>query len=196
MALERLTKLTDNKWLNLYSTFVRNEKTGAKFPYFIATRRKEGELSCQTKDHAKADAVMMVPIMANGDIVFIKQYRPAIDDYIYEMPAGLVDKGETIEQAVKREMFEETGLDVIDMTLLVKPSYNSVGMTDESIAIYVVKVDGTPSIEHNEGNEDIEIVVVKHQDIFRFVDENIVATKATLCAKMAAINTLNYSKEQ
>ena len=195
MSVKDIKRLTYNKFLNLYSVLAINNITKKEYPYFIASRKEKSELTCVTKDHTKCDAVMIVPIYKNGDVVFIKQYRPAVDDYIYEMPAGLVDPGETIEEAVTRELYEETGLETIDIALLIKPSYTSVGMSDESIAIYLVKVDGEPTTEYNEGNEDIEVVIVKQADIENFVSNNNVAAKASLCAIMIkAILNMKESK--
>lgn len=43
------------------------------------------------------------------DIVLQKQYRPPLDKVVIEVPAGLIDAGETAEQAAVRELEEETG---------------------------------------------------------------------------------------
>lgn len=48
-------------------------------------------------------------------VVLVRQYRFSIDDFVYEFPAGLVDKGEDPAQAGIREMKEETGLDFVPL---------------------------------------------------------------------------------
>ena len=53
-------------------------------------------------------AVMVVPFIDN-DIIFIKEYAAAIDDYMISFPKGKIDKGETIEEAANRELQEEVG---------------------------------------------------------------------------------------
>ena len=78
----------------------------------MASRREKEELACVTKNHEKADGVMIIPITKEGEIVLIKQYRAPIDDYLYEFPAGMVDPGEDFIEAGKRELFEETGLEL------------------------------------------------------------------------------------
>lgn len=47
--------------------------------------------------------------LVGREILLEKQYRPPLDKICIELPAGLVDKGETAEQAAVRELKEETG---------------------------------------------------------------------------------------
>ena len=178
--LKNIEKQTDNKFLNMYNLKYHNDKTGKDFNYFVASRNDEDTLVAKTGDHSKANAVMMIPMFENDDLVLIKQFRPAINDYIYEFPAGLVDENESIEDAMKRELFEETGLNIVDYTRMVKPSYTSAGMSDESLSIYLCDVEGEISTEYKEENEDIEVVIVKMADAKKFIEENNVAIKASL----------------
>lgn len=178
--IKNIIKNTSNKFLNLFSLEVDNGKT--TFPYFIASRRKQEELACVTKDHNKCDAVMVVPIIYGKGVVMIKQYRPAINDYIYEFPAGLVDDGETIKDAAIREVYEEIGLKVKEKECheFIKPSYTSVGMTDETCAVYFAYVNGEPSNKHNTEHEKIEIKTILFEEIEDILKNNIVSIKTSL----------------
>ena len=187
--LKNIEKQTDNKFLNMYNLKYHNDKTGKDFNYFVASRNDEDTLVAKTGDHSKANAVMMIPMFENDDLVLIKQFRPAINDYIYEFPAGLVDENESAEDAIKRELFEETGLNITNCSRIVKPSYTSVGMSDESLAIYLCKVEGEISTEHKEENEDIEVIIVKMDDAKKFIEENNVAIKASLA--MSFLHVIN-----
>jgi ADP-ribose pyrophosphatase len=65
------------------------------------------------------DAVMMVVILdkpTGPELLLEKQYRPPVDKVVVEMPAGLVDEGESSEVAAVRELREETGFvgEVVD----------------------------------------------------------------------------------
>lgn len=56
--------------------------------------------------------VICVVLSAAGDFVMVRQPRPAIEGYTFEFPAGSIDAGETPEDAVRREVREETGMEV------------------------------------------------------------------------------------
>ncbi|MBS6041740.1 NUDIX hydrolase [Clostridium baratii] len=185
MKLLNIKKQTNNKFLNMYELELRNKK-GDKKTYFVASRRDQEDLCCVTKDHAKADGVMIIPITKEGEVIIIKQYRPAINDYIYELPAGIVDPGESLEEAARRELFEETGLKASSYEVFLKPSYSSVGMTDETTAIVKMEVYGEPSTEYMEDDEEIEIFKIKIKDAKEFAENNNVSIKGGIILRLIA----------
>ncbi len=82
-------------------------------------------------EHAPAVAILA---MQNGKILGVKQHRPAIRQETWELPAGLIDAGESPEQAAARELAEETQLKGnLD---LITQFYSSPGFTDEKIFLF------------------------------------------------------------
>lgn len=57
----------------------------------------------------RADCVVALPLDADGNILMVRQYRHAVEKALLELPAGGIDPGETPEEAVVRELREETG---------------------------------------------------------------------------------------
>ena len=57
----------------------------------------------------KSDAVVIIPFLNKNTIIMERQFRFAVNKKILEMPAGSIDKGESRENAVKRELTEEKG---------------------------------------------------------------------------------------
>ena len=179
MKLIDIIQLTDSKFLNMYKLKLINKKGNPK-DYYVASRRKRDKLSCVTKDHTVCDGVMIIPVTENDEVVMLKQFRPAISDYLYELPAGIIDPGESIEEAAKRELFEETGLKAKSYELYLKPSYTSVGLTDETTAIVKMVVEGEISTENTEDDEDIEVFKLKIKDAKQFVKEHNVSIKTAI----------------
>ena len=81
----------------------------------VSSRKSKEELEkvYLENNEDKIDAVVICALhKAQNKLVLINQYRVPINKYIYELPAGLVDNNEDIETSVRRELKEETGLDV------------------------------------------------------------------------------------
>ena len=63
-------------------------------------------------------AVVIAPLLSKNKIILIWQYRPAIGKYIYELPAGTLEKGENPKKCAIRELIEETGYKSSNMKFL------------------------------------------------------------------------------
>ncbi len=96
---------------------------------------------------------------AKEHVVLIKEYRVAAGRYLYALPAGLIDQGETIEQAAIREFKEETGL-TLQVAKVARERYTSVGLSNEKINLVYGYYSGTPSTAFVEETEDIEPLIV------------------------------------
>lgn len=99
------------------------------------------------------DAVVILPINENNEIVFVKQYREVVGKILLELPAGIIDKGETSEQAAIRELEEETGIKTNNIEFLVD-FYASCGYTNEKVYIYVAR-DFEKGMQHFDDTEEI-----------------------------------------
>jgi ADP-ribose pyrophosphatase len=82
------------------------------------------------------EAVAIVPVLNNDTIVMIRQYRVPIKQWIYEIPAGKIEKGEDPEVAAGRELIEETGYKAKHIEKLVS-IYMSPGYSDEILHVFV-----------------------------------------------------------
>lgn len=173
-------KITNEKFLNLYKLYVEN-KNNKPFEYFVASRAKEVDDLKAINNNKESDAVAILAITEDARVILIRQYRYAIGDYIYELPAGLVDPGESIYEAAKRELKEETGLSLhIYKSEFSGPFYSSAGMTDECCSIVFGKVSGDISDKNIEESEEIEVVCADIDEIKRILREEKVCMKTAL----------------
>ena len=92
-------KLSDNRFLNLFHLDALTD-SGHPFDYYFVSRRKADQIKLLTKDSA-AEGVVIFPVWREDPekIVLLRQYRYPLDDVLYELPAGLIDAGETPECA-------------------------------------------------------------------------------------------------
>lgn len=96
-------------------------------------------------------------------IAIISQYRPPIGCYCLELPAGLVDEGETVGSAALRELREETGL-TGRLALVTPLCVNDPGMTNANMQAVLVEVDGDApenidAEQHMDEGESIEVAL-------------------------------------
>lgn len=110
----------------------------------------------------------------------------AIGNYIYELPAGLVDGGESVCDAAIREMHEETGLTlkITDLPIGNKGGYSSAGMTDETCTLVVGKATGEISDKYKEASEEIEVLLVDKKEAARILKEENVCIRLALVLMM------------
>src|SRR3954468_3679928 len=104
--------------------------------------------------HAKS--VVLVPMPEPGHVILIRQYRYAVNAFLWELPAGSVDEGESPEQAARRECHEEIGLvpaTVVRLTAL----YPTPGYCDEEMIFFrVAGLEKSDEPAHVDEDEDIE----------------------------------------
>ena len=176
--MERISgikKQTDNRFLNLYE-FDATFRDGRRAPYYVASRRKDAaSVKAATHDN-HADGVILYGVHGESKdkVVLIRQYRYPIDGYVYEFPAGLVEPGEDMLEAGIREMFEETGLNFTPVQT-ARPFFTSIGMTDESCGTVFGYCSGEPTNAHQEGSEDIQVVLADREECRRILKEEQVA---------------------
>lgn len=151
MELKCLTKVKDGKYLKNYELEYEN-KSGKVKKFEIVSH---SEISSIEELGQKISGVSIVALY-EGKMLLLREFRMGVNRYIYNLCAGMRERGETIEETIKRELHEETGLSVKEVIDILPPSYAAVAITDIQTQIAIVKAEGTLSDEFMSDNEDIE----------------------------------------
>ena len=162
MKIKEAIKLAHSKWLNLFD-IQWVDKTGNDRSWQIVTRAKEPK--CITGKFEPADAVVIVAYHTGYDkLVVTREFRVPLGDYEYGFPAGLIEEGESIEQATRRELTEETGLTVTRFSKISPPVYTTTGISDESVVMVYVECSGEPTSRFNTKSELIEVILTSPEE--------------------------------
>ncbi|KIO22901.1 hypothetical protein M407DRAFT_244997 [Tulasnella calospora MUT 4182] len=156
------------KWVTLKKIEWKNQDNQDKIWEVAERTTRKGEI----------DAVAIVALLESKNSEFkpstiiIEQYRPPVEKFVIEMPAGLIDEGETPEAAAIRELEEETGYKV-DQVIESSPLLVSdPGMTNANMKLVVVKVllDDYPSSPKQQ-LDDGEHIVRRVVELDSLMDE-------------------------
>ena len=99
--------------------------------------------------------VTAVPILADGRILLIRQFRYPLQRFILELPAGKLDSGQSPEDTMERELEEETGYHPNSLQYECS-FYTSPGISNERIYLFVAR-DLTPVSQRLEEGEHITV---------------------------------------
>lgn len=111
----------------------------------------------------------IVPIDANGNVIFVRQYRLAAGDFMLEIPAGVLDPGESPEDGAQRELQEETGLRAGKMTRLGAEFFVSPGISTEWVRLFLAEDLQEAPLEPDE-DEDIAVERVPLAEAVRMIE--------------------------
>ncbi len=144
----------------------------------------EGEL--EMIRHSGASAV--VPLLESPDgeasVILIRQYRYAANGYVFEVPAGRLDEGESSEACAHRELSEETGYTAKTMTPLTT-IFTTPGFTDERIHLFLAT--GLTAGESNlESDEVLDIHPVPMSEALDMIRSGAIQDGKTISALLFA----------
>ena len=128
--------------------------------------------------HAKS--VVLVPVPEPGHVTLVKQHRYAVNEDLWELPAGSVDEGEAPEQAARRECHEEIGL-VPATVVRLSALYPTPGYCDEQMIFF--RVSGLAKSDeeaHLDEDEDLQAKTFEIRDVREMIRRGEIVDMKTI----------------
>jgi len=123
-------------------------------------------------------AVAIIPILPDGRIVLVRQYRYAVQTDLLEIPAGTLEKGEKPLDCALRELREETGYEANSMEMILS-CYVAPGYSSELIHFYVASA--LRGVESNmELDETITVERIEFDQAIKMIKERIIVDAKTV----------------
>jgi len=115
--------------------------------------------------------VNVFALTEDSKVVMVKQYRHGIKEISIEIPGGVVDEGESVEEAARRELMEETGYAFDSYEYIGKISANP-STTNNFTHMYLAKGGRKVGEQDLDHSEEIEVVLMTIEEVKQLLREN------------------------
>ncbi len=163
-----------------------------KVPHFCVyldeVRLKTGRISRRLKiEHPRAVAV--IPRIDTERILMVRQYRYAVGEETLEVPAGKVDSGESVKDAVFRELMEETGYTASYIKKVIS-YYPAIAYSNEVIDIFTA--DGLKKVTSIQDKDEISRTeIITLEEALNMVKEGKIKDGKTIISILLLRGLLN-----
>lgn len=144
-----MRKVWDGRYLKQYELRYEN-KAGREKRYEMVSRRELRDPS----DLGRQTSGVSIVAVRDGRLLLLREFRMSVNQTVYNLCAGMLEPGETLQDCIRRELYEETGLSVRRILDILPPSYAAVGISDSKTCIAFVEAEGEIA-DHTSQNEEI-----------------------------------------
>jgi ADP-ribose pyrophosphatase len=176
MELLKMEKVKDGKYLKNYELTYLN-KAGREKKYEIVSR---SEITSPDMLGKRVSGVSVVAYYEDK-LLLLREFRMGVNKYIYNLCAGMLEPEETIEDCIRRELYEETGLQLKRIIHILKPSYAAVAISDVKTQIAFVEAEGILSDNTSE-NEKITAAFYTREQVRELLEQEEFSSRAQMAA--------------
>lgn len=177
MKLVGMEKTGDGRYLKSYELTYLN-KAGREKKYEIVSRHDLKEVP----DIGAASSGVSIVATCKDRLLLLHEFRMGINRRIYNLCAGMQEPGETVEECIARELYEETGLAVKAIKKLLPPSYSAVAISDVKTYIAFVELEEGTICDHTSENEEITAALYTREEVQRLLETEEFSSRAQLAA--------------
>lgn len=176
MKFIKLEKVKDGKYLKNYEITYLN-KAGKEKKYEIVSRKELREAA----DIGSAASGISIVAFHDGKLLLLREFRMSVNKTIFNLCAGMIEEGETVEECISRELYEETGLSVKRIRTILPPSYAAVGISDTKTYIAIVDAEGEFS-DHTSDNEMIQAQFYTKEEVEKLLETEEFSSRSQIIA--------------
>ena len=154
MKFNGINKIHEGKFITRYDISYTTEQGHEKIYEMIS--RNHDLRTLEDLNNPDVEAVVLVVYDEKHERILLdREFRMAAGCFVYNFPAGLIDEGETPEEAAKRELYEETGLELLKVEDVIGESYSAIGFSNEKNLTIVCTAKGEIRRENESEFEEI-----------------------------------------
>lgn len=176
MKLLKISKNEKSGFLKSY-TFTYENKLGKEKKYEIVSHH---EINGPEDIGKKLSGISMVCIR-DDKLLLLREFRMGVNQHVYNLCAGMVEDGESIEEAMSRELYEETGLRTKRIIDILPESFAAVSISDIVNKIIFLEVEGEIE-DHTSANEEIEAAFYSKDEVAKLIETEKFSARAQICA--------------
>ena len=184
MELLRLQKVKDGKYLKNYELTYLNKK-GRENVYEIVSRHEIPDVASIGK---RMSGVSIVAY-CGGKMLLLQEFRMGVNHNVYNLCAGMIEEGESVEECIQRELYEETGLHVKKILQILRPSFAAVAFSDVKTQIAFVEVEGEFE-DHTSENEMIKARFYTREEVRELLETEEFSSRAQIAAYFFAVGNM------
>lgn len=198
-------RLVSDGWIKKYELAYRMPD-GSSYVYESISRKEPADYERALRANAAgevlpADAVCIVPVLPDDSLLLIREFRYAVNAWVVAFPAGLLERGESLQECVDRELMEETGyrvrtdLEGNAIMPLPQAGYSSVGLGEENVQVVIAYVEPAEAPRPEEA-ELIETFSLRRDEVGAFLETNkdLIGTRCQLL--LEAVKRVNVVRKR
>lgn len=185
MELLGMEKVKDGKYLKNYELTYIN-KAGKEKKYEIVSRSEI------TGPEAIGQRMSGVSIVAYHEdkMLLLREFRMGVNRFVYNLCAGMINDGESLEECIQRELYEETGLNIKKIRCILPPSFAAVAFSDVKTQIAFVDVEGSFE-DHTSENEQITACFYNKEEVRELLETEEFSSRAQIAAYFFTVSDMS-----
>lgn len=188
MKLQGIRKVREGKYLKNYELTYEN-RAGKEKKYEIVSHHEIKDVSELGK---KVSGVSIVALY-QGRMLLLREFRMGVGRFIYNLCAGMKKEDETIEDCIRRELYEETGLSLKKVHKILNPAFAAVSICDILNQVAFVEAEGDIEDCHMSENEWIQAAFYTKKEVEQLLQTEQFSSRAQIAAWFFSIGGFAFA---